>query len=249
LLRVGTSGWQYRDWRGAFYPPALAQKHWLEHYAAHFETVEVNNTFYRLPARTTFEQWAARVPTGFVVAVKASRYLTHIRRLREPEAPVALLLERAEPLGTHLGPILVQLPPDMKAEPERLDATLRAFGTRVRVAVEPRHGSWFTEEIHAVLARHNAALCLADRGSRPITPLWRTADWCYLRLHAGAARPAPCYGERALASWIDRLRDLWGDGADGYVYFNNDAKACAVRDAETFTRLATRLGLAHDVQG
>ena len=248
-MHIGTSGWQYRDWRGPFYPPKLPQKQWLEHYAEHFSTVEVNNTFYRLPARETFEQWARRVPAGFVVSVKASGYLTHYRRLREPEEPVERLMDRATALGDHLGPVLLQLPPDMKAEPGRLDATLRAFNRRVRVALEPRHESWFTEEVCAVLREHDAALCLADRRSRPVTPLWRTADWCYLRLHIGAARPVPCYGEHALASWSARLRDLWGPDIDGYVYFNNDTNGCAVRDAVTFARIVARSGLAHDVQG
>ena len=240
MLRVGTSGWQYRDWRGRFYPKSLPQKRWLEHYAAHFGTVEVNNTFYRLPVRATFEQWAERVPDAFVVAVKASGYLTHYRRLREPEEPVARLMDRADALGDHLGPILLQLPPDMKAEPGRLDATLRAFNQRARIAVEPRHQSWFNDEVRAVLQEHDAALCLADRKSRPVTPLWRTADWCYLRLHMGTARPVPCYGERALASWSARLRDLWGTRIDGYVYFNNDTHGCAVRDADTFARIVAR---------
>jgi uncharacterized protein YecE (DUF72 family) len=137
----------------------------------------------------------------------------------------------------------------MKAEPARLDATLRAFKGRARIAVEPRHRSWFNNDVESVLREHGAALCLADRGSRPVTPLWRTADWCYLRLHMGAARPAPCYGEHALASWSTRLRDLWGANVDGYVYFNNDTHGCAVRDADTFARIAARSGLAHDLHG
>lgn len=243
MLRIGTSGWQYRDWRGAFYPPKLPVAKWLEHYASRFETVEVNNTFYRLPAASTFAAWAARVPSDFVVAVKASSYLTHMRRLRDPEEPVDRLLTRASELGPHLGPVLVQLPPDMKAEPDRLDATLHAFGGRVRVAVEPRHPSWFCDEIAAILRAHNAALCLADRRSRPIVPLWRTATWLYLRMHHGAASPPPAYGRRALASWLERVRELWGDEPDGYVYFNNDSHACAVRDAQSLMQLAAARGV------
>jgi uncharacterized protein YecE (DUF72 family) len=177
-----------------------------------------------------------------VIAVKASRYLTHIRRLREPADPVALLLSRMEPLGDRLGPVLLQLPPSMRAEPERLDETLRCFG-RVRVAVEMRHRSWFTDEVRALLERHGAALCLADRDSRPVTPLWRTADWAYLRLHAGRSAAAPGYGDTALRSWALRLAEHWGRRVEGYVYFNNDQRACAVRDAARFGALAGQAGL------
>lgn len=243
VLRIGTSGWQYRDWRGRFYPPQLAAARWLEHYAARFATVEVNNTFYRLPKPETFAEWAARVPDDFVYSIKASAYLTHYTRLRAPAEPVARLLRHADPLGARLAVVLLQLPPDMQAEPARLDATLRAFGRRrVRVAVEPRHASWWCDEVRAVLEKHGAALCLADRGSRPVTPLWRTAGWCYVRFHFGRSQPESGYGTRALRSWVARLRDLYGTAIDGYVYFNNDAYGCAVRDAVVFARAAARAG-------
>jgi uncharacterized protein YecE (DUF72 family) len=247
MLYVGTSGWQYRDWRGRFYPEGVPAKRWLEHYAARVATVEVNNTFYRLPPPRTFSQWAARVPDDFTIAVKASRYLTHYKRLREPEEPVGRLLEHARPLGVHLGPVLVQLPPDLPAALDDLDATLRAFGKQVRVAVEPRHESWFTSELVELLRAHDAALCLADRGSRPITPLWRTATWCYVRFHSGLASPHPCYGPQALSHWVGRLRELWSDGrggeVDGYAYFNNDTLGCAVRDAIVFAHRAATAGM------
>jgi uncharacterized protein YecE (DUF72 family) len=242
-LAAGTSGWQYRDWRGRFYPERLPQSRWLEHYAARFATVEVNNAFYRLPAATTFESWRQRTPADFVITVKASRYLTHVRRLRDPAEPVALLLSRMEPLGDRLGPVLLQLPPTMRAEPARLDDTLACFPTGVRVAVEMRHRSWFVPEVRALLERHGATLCLADRDSRPVTPLWRTADWAYLRLHAGRSAGRPGYGDTALRSWALRLAELWGRDVDGFVYFNNDQRACAVRDAARFAVLARRLGL------
>jgi uncharacterized protein YecE (DUF72 family) len=246
VLYVGTSGWQYRDWRGRFYPKGVPARSWLEHYAARFATVEVNNTFYRLPPPSTFAQWAARVPDDFTVGIKASRYLTHYKRLREPEEPVARLLTHARPLGRRLGPVLVQLPPDLRISLGDLDATLQAFGDGVRVAVEPRHESWFTTELLDVLRKRNAALCLADRASRPITPLWRTADWTYVRFHFGLATPRPCYGEHALASWVQRLHELWPgpDGGDMYAYFNNDTGGCAVRDAIVFARLARDAGMS-----
>jgi uncharacterized protein YecE (DUF72 family) len=243
MLRVGTSGWQYRHWRARVYPTNVPTTRWLEHYAQRFATVEVNNTFYRLPPRSTFADWARRVPADFVVAVKASRYLTHYKRLQQPHEPVARLLAHAEGLATHLGPVLLQLPPDLHAEPERLDAALRSFAGRVRVAVEPRHRSWYCDDVRAVLEEHGAALCLTDRGSRPTTPLWRTADWTYLRFHEGAAHPRPCYGRKALGAWVARLRDLWGPAVDGYAYFNNDAEGCAIRDAVAFAALAASDGV------
>ena len=242
-VRIGTSGWQYRDWRGRFYPRSLPTARWLEHYASGFETVEANSPFYRLPARATFEQWAARTPDSFTFAVKASRYLTHVRRLRHPADPVALFVERATGLGPKLGPVLLQLPPTMRLELGRLAETLEAFARTVRVVVEPRHDSWHTEALYELLADHDAALCLWDRRSQH-GPLVATASWCYLRLHEGRTATPPGYGRRALATWAARLAERWGRAADGYVYFNNDARACAVRDATTFAGLAARAGLS-----
>jgi uncharacterized protein YecE (DUF72 family) len=239
---VGTSGWQYSSWRGVLYPPKLAQRGWLEHYAASFATVENNNAFYRLPSRETFESWRSRVPGDFVMAVKASRFLTHMKRLRDPEEPVHRLLDAAAGLGNRLGPILVQLPPNMVADPYRLEECLGQFPRSVRVAVEPRHDSWWTDETQKVLAGRGAALCWADVLSRPRTPLWRTADWGYLRLHQGAAKPWPRYGRQALRTWVERLAGAWSDKADIYVYFNNDPGGAAVRDASAFASLAESAG-------
>ncbi len=238
---VGTSGWQYRDWRGPFYPAGLAQAEWLASYAERFSTVEVNNAFYRLPEAATFDRWALRTPEGFVVAVKASRYLTHIRRLRDPEEPVALLLERCRHLGSKLGPILLQLPPTLTARHDDLAATLAAFG-QCRVAVEFRHPSWLTEETTALLRAHDAALCLADSPGRR-TPLWRTASWGYVRLHEGRAQPRPCYGRRALQGWAGRLAELYGPADDVFVYFNNDTHACAPANARQLRGVLERSGL------
>jgi uncharacterized protein YecE (DUF72 family) len=247
---IGTSGWQYRDWRGGLYPAGVAQRRWLEHYASHYLTVENNNSFYRLPATETFAGWRARTPADFVMAVKASRYLSHVRRLRDPAEPIARLLGAAAALGPKLGPVLLQLPPTLRAAPELLDACLTEFRRarlpgrrRVRVVVEPRHDSWWTEEVRQVLAAHDAALCWADRLGRPVTPLWVTAGWGYVRFHEGTADPWPSYAKRDLRSWAERVRQAWPAGADVYVYFNNDPGGAAVVDSVTFAALAREAGL------
>lgn len=233
-LLVGTSGWQYSDWRGILYPEKVPKRRWLETYAESFATIEINNAFYRLPPYGTFAGWRARVPDDFIIGVKASRFLTHIKRLREPEEPVGRLMGAATGLGDRLGPVLLQLPPNMRAEPARLAACLDAFPPGVRVAVEPRHSSWWTDEVRSVLAGRGAALCWTDRLGRPQTPLWRTASWGYVRLHEGAARDWPRYGTRALLAWIRRVGQTWPDDADVYVFFNNDPGGAAVRDAFHF---------------
>lgn len=237
-MAVGTSGFDYPHWRrGVFYPREVKAEDRLAYYAEHFRTVELNGTFYRLPSAQAFRQWAAiadAAPQPFVFAVKASRYLTHIKRLREPREPVELLMERAMLLGRHLGPVLLQLPPSMKIELERLEETIEAFG-RAAVVVEPRHESWFVPELEALLRSRGVPLCLADRKG-PITPIWRTADWIYVRFHQGRAL-RPCYPEDALRSWRSRLVEAWGANPAGFAFFNNDALGCAVRDAETFGRL------------
>jgi uncharacterized protein YecE (DUF72 family) len=239
VMIVGTSGWQYADWRNRFYPSGVPQRLWLEHYASRFATVEVNNAFYRLPERDTFAKWRDRTPDDFLLAVKMSRYLTHIKRLRDPAEPVARFLGRATALGDKLGPVLLQLPPTLTADLPALEATLARFPDGVRVAVEPRHDSWWTDGLRALLARHNAALCWADRGSRPLTPLWRTADFGYLRLHEGKAQPWPRYGRTALGSWLDRICDRL-HGVPTYVYFNNDPGGAAITDATALAALAAR---------
>ena len=162
--------------------------------------------------------------------------------MRESEEAVERLLDRAVQLGAKLGPVLLQLPPPLAADPALLERALRCFPPSVRVAVEFRHPSWSTDEVRALLTELGAALCLAD-SPRRTTPLWRTADWGYLRLHEGRASPHPCYGRQALASWADRLAELWPDPAELFVYFNNDPAGCAVRDARWFAAAAARRGL------
>ena len=239
---IGTSGWQYNHWRERFYPKEVPQRSWLEFYVERFQTVESNNAFYQLPKPETFAGWAKRTPEDFVMAVKMSRYLTHIKRLKEPDEPVQRFIDHASNLGAKLGPVLVQLPPTLRADLGVLDAALDRFPSSVRVAVEFRHDSWFTTDTRELLERRNAALCMADRHSKPISPLWRTTDWTYLRFHEGAATPHPCYGRTSLRTWAERLAREWGD-SDIYVYFNNDPRGCALRDARIFSAECARSGL------
>jgi uncharacterized protein YecE (DUF72 family) len=243
VILVGTSGWQYRHWRVRFYPRGLPQNRWLEYYAARFATVELNAAFYRLPERTTFAGWRDRAPDGFCMAVKMSRYLTHVLRLRDPAEPVARFLDRAGALGDRLGPVLLQLPPNLPADPVALAAVLARFPPDIRVAVEPRHESWWTVEVRRTLERHGAALCWADRQGRPITPLWRTADFGYLRLHEGRAQPRPRYGPAALRSWVHRLTDAYRPHETVYVYFNNDPDGAALIDAAALAAFCHDLAL------
>jgi uncharacterized protein YecE (DUF72 family) len=204
--------------------------------------VESNNAFYRLPERATFEAWADRTPDNFVMAVKVSRFLTHVKRLAEPAEPVERFLSRVRGLGRKLGPALLQLPPQLACDRELLARTLDRFPTGVRVAVEFRHPTWFTDEIRLLLADHGAALCLADRRG-VLGPTWRTADWTYLRFHQGRARPRPSYGDAALDAWADRLAAQWAPDEDVWVYFNNDHHAAAPRDAARFAGRLARRGL------
>jgi uncharacterized protein YecE (DUF72 family) len=241
-LHVGTSGWHYADWRGRFYPAGLASRAWLEHYGSRFETVELNNAFYRLPELATFAGWANKTPDDFVFSVKASRYLTHVRRLRDPAASVALLLSRCRGLGPKLGPVLLQLPPTLRLDLDALEETLSAFPPAVRVTVEFRHASWFVAEVEAALRSHHAALCWSD-SQGPQTPPWRTAGFGYLRLHHGQASPAPCYGRAALEAWARRLAEAFRPEEDVYAYFNNDTLGCAPRDAVVLAAAARHIGL------
>ncbi len=240
---IGTSGWQYKDWRDRFYPKGVAQTRWLEFFAERFQTVEVNNSFYHLPKAETFAKWAKRTPGDFIVGVKASRYLTHIKRLKEPEEPVGRLMERARLLGGKLGPVLLQLPPNLQIDLPALARTLDLFGADVLLTVEPRHVSWFTPDLRSLLEERNVAYCLADRDAQPLGPVWRTAAWGYLRFHSGLTAPLPCYGRKDMAEWAARLADLWGPDDTVYVYFNNDPRGCAVRDAIVFAEEVAKVGL------
>jgi uncharacterized protein YecE (DUF72 family) len=243
VIHIGTSGWQYDSWRGTFYPPDAPTSRWLEYFAARFPTVEVNNSFYRLPSESTFRSWRDRTPDGFVMAVKASRYLTHIRRLKDPKGPVDLFWSRARELGNRLGPVLIQLPPRFGCDLERLEGLLSVLPKEMRAAVEFRDPSWEVKQVYDLLDARGAALVLPDRpGAR--VPDVVTGGWSYVRFHQG--RPgAPGYPRDKLRRWAGRIAKT--AASDVFVYFNNDPGGAALRDAVTLTGLLEERGC--DVAG
>lgn len=237
---VGCSGWMYKDWRGIVYPERLAMRRWFEHYSTMFDTVEINNTFYRLPSESTVEAWAAQAPPGFVYAIKLGQFGSHRMKLRDAASWLPNHLDRAERLGASLGPTLVQLPPRWKRNAERLDEFLSVAPKTMRWAVELRDPSWIHDDVFSVLHRHGAALCIHDL--LPDHPWELTTNWTYVRFHGPEARErkySGLYGGRRLAPVAKRLRGWLDDGCDVYAYFNNDYEGYAVRDAQWLSR---RLG-------
>jgi uncharacterized protein YecE (DUF72 family) len=234
--RVGCSGWNYAGWRDPVYHGAPSRR-WLELYAERFDTVEVNATFYRLPKRSAVERWAEETPPGFLFAVKASRYLTHVRRLREPASGVERFFAAIEPLRAagKLGPVLWQLPPRFRRDDERLAGALRALPPG-RHAFEFRDPTWFADGVYALLREHGAALVIADRKRLDEPSLELTADWTYLRFHEGRRGRRGNYSETELRGWASPIR-RWSSRFDVHAYFNNDWEAFAVRNAETLARL------------
>jgi uncharacterized protein YecE (DUF72 family) len=233
-VRVGCAGWSYKDWRGAFYPEKLPQRKWLEHYSREFETVEINNTFYRLPTEAAVSGWVAETPRNFRFAVKASRYLTHIKRLNNAEKYVERFVAGIEELSSSkkLGVILWQLPPNFQRNDERLDEALTAIRARApgRHAFEFRHPSWFTADVYSLLRSHHAALVISDDPDLPFQARELTTSWTYVRLHRGARGRRGNYSDAELETWRRRIA-AWRREADAFVYFNNDWEAFAVRNA------------------
>jgi len=230
-LRIGCSGWNYRSWKDEFYegkPPRL----WLQHYARYFDTVEVNNTFYRLPLKTSVARWVEETPPEFLFAVKASRYLTHVRRLMDLGPGIERYYERLEPLAAtpKLGPVLWQLPANFRRDDDRLAAALATFPPG-RHCFEFRHASWFVEPVYDLLRRHGAALVIGDRPDvKEFQTHELTADWTYVRFHHGSRGRRGNYSESELEEWARRFEE-WRSEVDVLVYFNNDWEAFAVRNA------------------
>jgi uncharacterized protein YecE (DUF72 family) len=235
-IEIGTSGYVYRHWRGVFYPEGLKAADWLAYYARHFSTVELNATFYRLPTAQAVEEWRRRAGRDFVFACKGSRFLTHMKRLRDTRTGLRRFFTPVSRLGPQLGAVLWQLPPQMdRADPPRLDAFLEALPPGPRYAVEFRAVAWHTDEVWEVLERHGAALCEHDLLPRPRTR--PDVGFRYLRFHGSGARYAGRYGRSALTRWARDLAAWRESGRDGYVYFNNDGGGAAVQDARTLLEL------------
>ena len=238
---IGTSGYAYPHWRGRFYPTALPATRWLAHYAEHFSTVELNRPFYQLPTAATFAAWRRAAPRRFVFAVKASRYLTHMKKLKDPGPPLRRLLGRARALGPTLGPVLFQLPPNFAANPERLDRFLAALRRqrsvpKLRAVLEVRHESWLAPDIVGRLDRARVALCLHDSAQLSVTgPI--TAPFVYIRRHGTSGRYHGSYPTRMLVQDAVRIRSWLRQGRDVYVYFNNDHRAFAVANALKLKRI------------
>lgn len=232
MILIGTSGWQYDDWRGRFYPKDLPKTGWLDHFSREFPTVEVNNTFYRLPGPEAFVRWREDSADGFVITTKASRFITHIRRLRDCREPVRLFWSRARRLGKKLGPVLFQLPPRFGVDPDRLASFCRLLPDGMRPAFEFRDRSWETDEVFGILDDAGAAFVWADSPGVRVPDIV-TGGWAYVRFHKGT-RSRPGYTRTKLRRWAERLATL--DAKDVFVYFNNDTGGAAVRDARTLTR-------------
>jgi uncharacterized protein YecE (DUF72 family) len=242
-MRVGCSGWQYKHWRGDFYAADLPQKSWFAHYAAIFDTVEINNSFYRLPEESTFADWAQRAPRGFLFAVKASRFLTHMKKLKDPEEPVERFFSRARALGGHLGPVLYQLPPGWKLDRDRLERFLHVLPRDARHVIEFREPSWYRDDVMALLEEHRVTLCLHDmQGSA--TGRLRVGPSVYVRFHGASDRYGGSYADPRLIDWAEWLHDQRVKGADVYAYFNNDVGGHAPRNALVLRRFLEQAALS-----
>jgi len=234
---IGASGYQYGHWRGVFYPETLPKKQWFEHYSRNFDTVEINNTFYRLPDASTFDAWREEAPRNFCYALKFSRYGSHLKCLKDAESTIGRFMRRAKRLGPHLGPILVQLKPHWGLDLDRLCGFLRAAPMERRWAFEFRDPAWLCDEVFGLLRKHNAALCIHDMLEEH--PYELTTGWVYLRFHGD--HYGGSYSHQFLAACAKRIATHLGDGLDVYAYFNNDAQGCAVRNALDLSRYVRRL--------
>jgi uncharacterized protein YecE (DUF72 family) len=236
-VHIGCSGWNYDDWRGTIYPKGCPPSRWLEHYATLFDTVEVNSTFYRLASRDAVANWVAQTPEHFVFALKASRYLTHIKRLAEMEAGVERFYERIEPLARtpKLGPILWQLPDNFRRDDERLTYALERLPPG-RHCFELRHSSWFTPDVYALLRKHGVALAIGDHPMRSHVEHELTTDWTFVRFHYGRRGRRGNYSDSELDEWAERLRG-WRRKVEVYAYFNNDWEGFAVRNGQRMREL------------
>jgi uncharacterized protein YecE (DUF72 family) len=243
-IRIGTSGWHYRSWHGPFYPTDVKVKDFLGYYVGQFDTAEINNSFYRLPTENAVRAWRDAVPEGFLFAWKASRFITHMKRLKDIEDSITLVFDRMAGLGDTFGPVLFQLPPTFKAAPEMRERVARCLALvppQHRYAFEFRHPSWYEGAILDLLRDHNAALCISDHADAP-APWEATADFVYVRAHGTNGRYAGSYSAETLREWGQRIASWREEGRDVYVYFDNDIKSAAPGDAKRLLRLTGMSG-------
>lgn len=235
-IRVGCSGWNYRHWRGAFYPDKLPAKQWFGWYARHFDTVEINNSFYRLPQFETFDTWRAQAPPGFAYAVKANRFLTQAKKLKDCAEPVARMMAPVRHLGATLGPILYQLPPRFRINLPRLAEFLALLPRDLTHVFEFRDATWLVDETLALLDAHGAGFVAHDLPGF-VTPRWATGPVAYVRFHGTTGKYVGRYGDAALLDWTDWLVAEARAGRRVWAYFNNDIHADAIADAQTLTAM------------
>lgn len=238
-MRIGTSGWQYRHWRGRFYPPGLKQKDEFAYYAQKFDTVEINGSFYRIPVEGAAEKWREAAPAGFLYAWKYPRWLTHYYRLKDPADSFKLVFGRMRGLDEHAGPVLFHLHPRMEKDRERLAGAIKLLPKTARAAFEFRHPSWYDASIFHLLRDHDCALCVSDHHDAP-APWERPASWAYVRGHGPGGRYVGAYADKTLREWARRIRAWSKQGADVFCYFDNDPEAAAPKDA---LKLKQLLGL------
>ncbi len=231
-LHVGTSGYNFPEWKGSFYPPKLPSSKWLEYYAQQLGTVEINYTFYRMPSAKTVAGWDAATPQGFTFVLKAPQRITHFARLRNIDEPLRFFLETIRKLNVKLGPILFQLPPNFTKDLARLGDLFTQFPTDVRAACEFRHASWWSDDVYELLRSTNTALCVADT-EEGTTPLVATADFGYVRLRDAG------YSEGELGEWLERLRQLGAQWTDAFVFFKHEEKGVGPKLAAQLRQLDT----------
>lgn len=229
---IGTSGWHYDDWRGRFYPEKLPKAKWLEFYARHFNTLELNNPFYRLPSEQAFTKWYDSSPPDFTFAVKVSRFITHIKRLKDCSDEVNNFMSRAAILKEKLGPLLYQLPPGLHRDDEKLNAFLNILPRKLKHAIELRHESWHTEDVFNMLRRYQVGFCVFDMPSLT-SPLVATADFAYIRFHGSEGLYSSCYTNQEMAGWARKIAKLAKKLDSVYIYFNNDVAGYALENAVT----------------
>lgn len=231
-VRIGTSGWHYAHWKGCFYPRDIPASEWLAYYARQFHSAEINSSFYRLPDEHALSLWHESTPEGFVFSAKASRFITHMKKLTDPEAILPPFLERIGLLGNKLGPLLIQLPPHWHRNPERLQAFLQVARNTYRYAFEFRDPSWFDPRVYAILAKHRAAFCIHDL-NRQLSPLEITTDFVYVRLHGPDGPYRGNYDIPTLSLWARRISEWQDMGMPVYCYFDNDERGYAPQNALT----------------